>query len=96
MAKRGQLKDMDAHEQSIRDNAVSYTVIGFQPGRSARSYWTFERLDQALVYAKQVLKDEVRLRSVLIYALDKDDHHALHGTMRRDDMIYKEVVPATY
>ena len=96
MARKGQLKDMDAHEQSIRDNAVCYSVIGFTPRTSARSYFTTESLEYAKAYARQLLQDEVRIRSAMIYALDEDNHHALHGTMNRHDMEYKEVIPQTH
>lgn len=92
MAGKGELKPMDAYEKGIRDNVVCYSVIGFIPRTSAKTYFTTESLLQAKVYAKQLLLDEVRIRSAMIYALDEYDHHALHGTMNRHDMQYKEVV----
>lgn len=95
MPRKGELKPMDAHEQKIRDNAVAYTVIGFQPGTAARTYATFDSVPHCIAYGKQLLKDVPRIRSVMIYALDEGEHHALVGTIKRD-MKYNEVIPATY
>lgn len=96
MPRKGEMGDMDKHEQSIRDNANEYVVAGFTPGSSVRSYMRFGDLRYAIEYGKQLLKDEVRLRSIMVYALDEYEHHALVGTMRRDDMVWKEVKPKIY
>lgn len=95
MARKGELKPMDAHEQRIRDNAVAYNVVGFTPGSSSRMYMSFDDVKYAIVYAKQLLSDEVRIRSAMIYAIDEYDSHALVGTINRD-MEYKEVALQTY
>lgn len=95
MSRKGQLKDMDRYEQSIRDNAVSYSVVCFQPGTSARTYASFTDLDYSIQYGKEILKEPNRIRSVMIYALDEYEHHALVGTIDRS-LKYKEVVPKTH
>ena len=96
MPRKGEMGDMDKYEQSIRDNAKDFVVAGFQPGSSVRSYMRFDNLRYAIEYGKQLLKDEVRLRSILVYALDEYEHHALVGTMNRHDMTWKEVKPKIY
>lgn len=95
MPRKGQMGDMDNHEQSIRDNASEYVVTGFKPGSSVRSYMRFADLRFAIEYGKQLLKDEIRLRSIMVYALDDHEHHALVGTIRRDGA-WQEVVPKVY
>lgn len=95
MARKGELKAVDQYEQDIRDNAVAYTVICFEPGKSSRAYATFEDLKYSIEYGKQVLRDLTRVRAAMIYALDEHDHHALVGTINRD-MNFKEVVPKVY
>lgn len=95
MTHRGELKPMDAYEQKIRDNAVAYNVVGFSPGSSTRVYMSFADLKYAIAYAKQLLTDEVRIRSAMLYAIDEYESHALIGTMNRD-MVFKEVIPSTY
>lgn len=96
MPRKGEMGDMDKYEQSIRDNAKDFVVTGFQPGSSVRSYMRFESLRYAIEYGKQLLKDQTRLRSVLIYALDEYEHHALVGTISIRDMIWKEVRPKVH
>lgn len=95
MARKGELKPMDQYEQDIRDNAIAYNVVGFTPGSSSRMYMSFEDVNHAIMYSKQLLKDEVRIRSAMIYAIDEYEKHALVGTINRD-MQYKEVVPQVY
>lgn len=96
MPRKGEMGDMDKYEQSIRDNANEFVVAGFKPGSSVRSYMRFCDLRYAIEYGKQLLEDETRLRSIMVYALDEYEHHALVGTMRRDDMVWKEVQPKIY
>lgn len=95
MARKGQLKDVDVHEQNIRDNAVSYNVVAFTPRSSSRVYMSFEDLKYAIAYAKQLVSDEVRIRSAMVYAIDEYESHALVGTVNRD-MVFKQVIPQTY
>lgn len=94
--KRGDLKPMDAYEESIRKNAVCYNVVGFIPGSSHKSYQTFDNLIWAKAYAQELMKNTtLRLRTAMIYAIDEYQHHALVGTMDRE-LKWKEVVPARY
>jgi hypothetical protein len=96
MGKRGELKPMDAFEQSIRDSAVGFNVVMFQPGVSSRVYQSFDSLPMAIDYSKSVLKEPNKIRSAMIYAIDKHEHHALVGTVKRSDCEYKQVVPSRY
>ena len=91
MARKDELKPMAAFEKSVVDNSESYSVVGFIPGSSSRTRFTTTSLAQAIAYGKQLLLDEVRLRCAMIYAIDQYNHHALHGTVRREDMMYKQV-----
>jgi hypothetical protein len=95
-AKKGNLKPMDAFEESIRNRAVSYNVVMFQPGKSSRVYQSFTELDMAIEYSKTVLNEPNRIRSAMIYAIDKDQHHALVGTVNRHDLAFKKVEPKHY
>lgn len=95
-AKKGDLKPMDAFEESIRNNAVAYNVVMFQPGKSSRVYQSFEELEPAIAYSKIVLEEPNRIRSAMIYAIDEHQHHALVGTVNRHDLAFKKVVPSRY
>lgn len=95
MPKRGELKPMDAYEESIRNRATGYNVVMFQPGMSSRVYQSFDDLPEAIEYSKEVLKEPNRIRSAMIYAIDENNHHALMGTINRG-LVYKEVVPSRY
>lgn len=96
MAKRGELKPMDAWEETIRENAVGYNVVMFQPGKSSRVYQSFDNLKMAVEYSRVVLEEPNRIRSAMVYAIDETNHHALVGTMRREDLTFKHVVPKTW
>ena len=96
MAKRGELKPMDAWEKTIRDSAVAYNVVMFQPGASSRVYQSFEQLEMAVEYSKVVLQEPNRIRSAMVYAIDENDHHALVGTVNRHDLEWKEVEAKTW
>jgi hypothetical protein len=96
MAKRGELKPMDAWEQTIRSNAVAYNVVMFQPGASSRVYQSFDNLPMAVEYGKIVLQEPNRIRSAMIYAIDEGDHHALVGTIGRHNLQFKEVEVKTW
>lgn len=96
MAKRGELKPMDAFEEGIRNSAVAYNVVMFQPGVSSRVYQSFTELQEAIEYSKVVLKEPNRIRSAMIYAIDKNEHHALIGTVKRSDGVFKQVEPDRY
>jgi hypothetical protein len=95
MARRGELKPMDAWEESIRKSAVFYSVVMFQPGVSTRAYQSFEDLGMAQEYSKIVLQEANRIRSAMVYAIDENGHHALVGTMSRD-LKWKKVEPKTW
>jgi hypothetical protein len=96
MAKRGELKPMDAWEHTIRNNAVAYNVVMFQPGKSSRVYQSFDNLEMAVAYSKITLQEPNRIRSAMIYAIDEGEHHALVGTMGRHDLQFKEVEAQTW
>lgn len=96
MAKRGELKPMDEFEQTIRERAVAYNVVMFQPGASSRVYQSFENLDHAVAYAQVTLEEPNRIRSAMIYAIDEFNHHALVGTVNRHDGVFKKVEPQRY
>lgn len=96
MAKRGELKPMDAWEHTIRSNAVAYNVVMFQPGKSSRVYQSFDNLTMAVEYGKVVLQEPNRIRSAMIYAIDESDHHALVGTIGRHNLEFKEVEVKTW
>lgn len=96
VARKGEMKPMDAWERSIKDSAVLYSVVMFQPGVSSRVYQTFEMLDDAIKYSTTVLQEENRIRSAMIYAIDEHNHHALVGTINRHNLQFKEVVEKTY
>ena len=96
MSKKGELKDMDAFEMGIRENAVAYNVVCFQPGVSSRVRQSFNDLRYAIEYSRVILEEPNRIRSAMIYAIDSGDHHALVGTMTRNDLTFKEVIPKRY
>jgi hypothetical protein len=96
MPKRGELKPMDEFEESIRNNAVFYNVVMFQPGVSTRIYQSFEILEHAIAYGKVVLSEPNRIRSAMIYAIDQDNHHALVGTINRGNLEFKKVEVKRY
>ena len=96
MAKRGELKPMDAWEHTIRENAVAYNVVMFQPGKSSRVYQSFDNLSMAIEYGKIVLQEPNRIRSAMIYAINDGDHHALVGTIGRHNLEFKEVEAKTW
>lgn len=96
MPKRGELKPMDAFEEGIRDSAVAYNVVMFQPGVSSRVYQSFDNLTMAVEYGKATLQEPNRIRSAMIYAIDESDHHALVGTISRHNLEFKEVEVKTW
>ena len=96
MTKRGELKPMDEFEETIRDSAVAYNVVMFQPGRSSRVYQSFEVLEHAVAYSQTTLSEPNRIRSAMIYAIDENNHHALVGTVNRHDGVFKKVEPKRY
>lgn len=96
LARRGELKPVDADEENIRSNAKYYTVVGFRPGHGRKLYQQFENLEWAKHYCKQLLRDgSLRLRAAMIYAVDEYDRNALVGTMNLDE-IWKDVEVKRY
>lgn len=96
MARRGDLKPVDADEYRIRSNAKYYTVVGFRPGEGRKLFQTFENLLWAKEYCKELLRDgSLRLRTTMIYAVDEYDRNALVGTMNLDE-IWKDVEVKRY
>lgn len=96
MAKKGELKPMDAWEQEIKERAVAYNVICFIPGQSTRTHQSFDNLPMAIEYSKIILKEPNRIRSAMVYAIDDANHHALVGSVGRHDLEWKPVVAKTY
>jgi len=91
MSKRGELKPVDADEENIRNNAKYYTVVGFHPGQGRKLYQTFDNLVWAKAYCKELIHNKsLRLRAVMIYAVDEYDRNALVGTMNLDEL-WKDV-----
>ena len=96
MARRGDLKPVDADEYRIRSNAKYYTVVGFRPGLGRKLYQRFDNLVWAKAYCKELLREkELRLRAIMIYAVDEYDRNALVGTMNLDE-IWKDVEVKRY
>lgn len=96
MAKKGELKDMDAWEQNIRDNAEFFTTIAFQPRKGQIPLMNFENLNMAIAYAQATMEEINRYRCVMVYAISEDGHHALCGTVNQFDKAWKPVVPQTH
>ena len=96
MAKRGELKPMDEFEETIRENAVAYNVVGFRPGRNSKVFERFEMLWAAKAYAKDLMSQPLGLRCVMIYAIDEHDHHALVATIDQYSLEFKKVEPKRY
>jgi viroplasmin and RNaseH domain-containing protein len=95
MAKKGEMKPMDQHEQKIRDNAVRYNVVFFQPATSSRVSMTFDTLEEAKLYSTEKLQEKNMIRSAMIYAANEYENHAMVGSIDRK-LKWKEVIPATY
>lgn len=93
MTRKGQLKDMDAWEQSIRDNAEYYTTIAFEPRKGQIPLTSFDRLDMAIAYAEATFETPTRYRSLSVYAISDEGRHALVGTVNQYDKKWKPVVP---
>jgi hypothetical protein len=92
-AKRGDLKPVDEWEESIRNNAKYYGVVGFVPGTGNRAYQAFEELSYAKAYAQQLMSEkDNRIRTAMIYAIGEYNHHALVGSYDTQGK-WKEVIP---
>lgn len=92
-SKRGQLKDIDAREQHIRDNAVCYSVTLYKSGTSGRPPAPhFDTLDEAKTFAFNNLTQHHNYRSAMIYAINEHERSAMCGSMDKTGK-WKEVVP---
>ena len=96
VARKGSLKPMDAWEETIRENAVGYTVIGFVPRKGTREMQTFDTMAPAKNYAKEIIMQSNEFRCVMVYAIDSDNHHALVATVNQYDKEIKLVSPERY
>jgi hypothetical protein len=96
MAKRGELKPMDAFEESVRATAVKYNVVGFRPGHDSKLYHSYPSLVLAKIAAQNLILQPLGLRCVMIYAIDVDEHHALVATVNRFDKQIKDVALSRY
>lgn len=97
MAKKGELKEIDGYEQKIRDNPKHYSVVFFQPSTSSRQSMTTTNLDEAKDHARLTLSDPniTKIRTVIIYAVDEYDRHAMVGSMDKS-LKWREVIPSRY
>lgn len=95
MPKKGELKPMDVFEERIRAEAVAYNVTGFKPGSSTKVYESATTLDEAKARAVELLTADAGLRSAMVYAIDKEQHHALVGTVFKD-LMWRPVKPKRY
>ena len=96
MPKRGQLKPVDAEEERIRSTAMYYTVVGFTPGMGRKIYQKFDNFVFAKAYCVELLRDTtVRVRAVMVYAVDEYESNALMGTMNLDE-IWKDAEVKRY
>ncbi len=89
MTKR--INDMDVFEKSIRDNPHHYNVVLFQPVKNSRIGKSFDTISEAIEYGTNIVSEENKVRAAMVYAIDKDNHHALCGTVNRFNKTYKEV-----
>jgi hypothetical protein len=94
MPRKGEMSLVDENEQKIRDNAEQYNVTFFQPGTSTRLGMAFLDLNVAMKYCEVTLKEPNRIRSAMIYAVDKAERFALVGSMDRS-LIWKPVAVKT-
>lgn len=92
---KGDLKPMDAYEQTIKDNAISYKVVFFQAATSARLTFTCDNFDEANDEAVKILSESNKIRSVMVYAANQYENHAMVGSMGRD-LIWKPVIPSRF
>lgn len=95
MAKRGELKPMDAFEEEVRANAVQYNVTLFVPGSSTHLKESTPTLDEAVAQSNVLLEDNARSRSAMIYAVDENDRFAMVGSVDRSGK-WKPVVVKRY
>ena len=95
MAKRGELKPMDAFEEDVRQNAVHYNITLFIPGSSTRLKESKPTLDEAIAESKVLLQDNARARSAMVYAVNEDERFAMVGSVDRSGK-WKPVVAKRY
>lgn len=95
MPRKGDLKPMDEFEESVRANVVKYNIVLFTPGSSSRVYQTVTELDEAKRCSLTFFEEMPRVRTAMIYAVNKDDRFALVGTMDRAGN-WKPVVASRY
>lgn len=95
MAKKGELKPMDAFEEDVRQNAVYYNITLFVPGSSTRVKESAATLDDAIIQGNKLLQGNIKARSAMIYAVDKDERFAMVGSLDRAGK-WKQVVPKRY
>ena len=94
-AKKGTLKELDAWEQNIRDNAEYYNAVLFIPATSSRQTSKFKTLDGAKEYSIHEISAQPNVRTAMIYAVNKTERSALVGSIGRN-LVWKEVIPARY
>lgn len=95
MARKGELKPMDAFEEDVRQNAVQYNITLFVPGSSTRLKETTETLQEAIARCNELLEDNARARSAMVYAVDENDRFAMVGSVNRGSE-WKPVVVKRY
>jgi len=81
---------VDRYERDILKNVVSYTLCAFTP----RAQWMRQpdivSLGAARELAVRLLKDNPRMRTVMLYAADQHDRHVMVGSYDRK-LQYKPV-----
>ena len=95
MAKKGEVKLVDSHEQKIRDNPDHYSIVFFQPASSVRHTMIFDDLVSAKSCAEKTMAEESRFRTCMLYAANEYGNYALVSTIGRN-LKWKDVVLARY
>lgn len=89
-SKKGELKEVDAREQMIRDNPLKHSAVLYRPRFPVRQ--DFDTFDEAMAFISTGMREGVEYRSALIYAIGDLERTALVGTMDRN-LNWKPVVP---
>lgn len=75
------MSDVDEWEQTIIDNAVSYSVVAFTPQRGSQAMPEIPSFDIAYETAKNTLEKDGRVRACMIYAVNEYNNHAMVGSL---------------
>ena len=75
------MHDSDEWEQSVIDNAVSYSVVAFTPQRGSQAVPELPSFDIAYETAENTLAQDGRVRACMIYAVNEYNNHAMVGSL---------------